>query len=294
MKRFCALAVLMVFSSSAYAGNSFSFVIGGHRIRIEAPRHCNSPSCVSVSIPGLYETRRGRDRYDDAAAVPAKPPAPAPQQVALPPTVPPASKPPIQPAASAPPPPPPSLVLPDAIAPQQAIALPPPILQPAATPATTSPVTPPLTPAIERPADPAPPAPDAAAQPLKVSHEADDEPAATPLGDWQTEAGKGSVRIEKCGGALCGYVLHPSSNAVGETVLINMKPKAAAEWSGTIYSRASGNTYYATIALKGPNSLRVEACALGKFFCSGNVWRRIGAQPEKLMTSGQLLPAPRS
>ena len=282
MKRFCALAVLMVLSSSAYAGNSFSFGIGGHRIRIEAPRHCNSPSCVSVSIPGLYETRRGRDRYDDAAAVPARPSAPAPQQVALPPTVPPASKPPIQPAASAPPPPP--TVRPDAIAP------PPPILQPAATPATTSPVTP----AIERPADPAPPAPDAAAQPFKVSHEADDEPAATPLGDWQTEAGKGSVRIEKCGGGLCGYVLHPSSNAVGETVLINMKPKAAAEWSGTIYSRASGNTYSATIALKGPNSLRVEACALGKFFCSGNVWRRIGAQPEKLMTSGQLSPAPRS
>jgi len=63
MKRFCALAVLMVLSSSAYAGNSFSFGIGGHRIRIEAPRHCNSPSCVSVSIPGLYETRRGRDRF---------------------------------------------------------------------------------------------------------------------------------------------------------------------------------------------------------------------------------------
>jgi uncharacterized protein (DUF2147 family) len=285
MKRFCALAVLMVLSSSAHAGNSFSFVIGGHRIRIEAPRHCSSPACDSVSIPGLYETRRGREQYDDAAAVPAKPPAPAPQQVALPPTVPPASKPPIQPAASAPPPP---MVRPDATAP------PPPILQPSTTPATTLAVTPPLTPAIERAADPAPPAPDAAAQPLKVSHEADDDPAATPLGDWQTEAEKGSVRIEKCGGGLCGYVLHPSSNAVGETVLINMKPKAAAEWSGTIYSRASDNTYYATIALKGPNSLRVEARALGKFFCSGNVWRRIGAQPEKLMTSGQLSPAPRS
>jgi hypothetical protein len=294
MKRFWALAVLMVLSSSAYAGNSFSFVIGGHRIRIEAPRHCSAPSCVSVSIPGLYQTRRGRDRYDDdaPAAAPAKPPAPAPQQVALPPTVTAASKPPIQPVASAPPPP--AIVRLAASAPQQPTAPPQPTLQPSTTPATTPAVTPPPTPPIETPADPARPTLDAAPQPLKVSHEVDDEPAATPLGDWQTEADKGSVRIERCGGALCSYVLHPSSNAVGETVLINMKPKAAAEWSGTIYSSASGNTYYATIALKGPNSLRVEACALGKFFCSGNVWRRIGAPPDKLMTFRQLSPAPRS
>jgi Uncharacterized protein conserved in bacteria (DUF2147) len=284
MKRFCALAVLMVLSSSAYAGTSFSFVIGGHRIRIEAPRHCSSSSCVSVSIPGRYQTRRGRDRYDDDAAVPAKPPAPAPQPVALPLIVPPASKPPIQPVASALPPP--AIVRPAASAPQEATAPPQPAIQPPATPAVTPP--------IETPADPARPAPGAAPRVLKVSHEVDDEPAAAPLGDWRTEADKGSVRIEKCGGALCGYVLNPSSNAVGETVLINMKPKAAAEWSGTIYSRASGNTYYATIALKGPNSLRVEACALGKFFCSGNIWRRIGAPPEKLMTSRQPSPAPRS
>jgi uncharacterized protein (DUF2147 family) len=287
MKRFCALAVLMVLSSSAYAGTSFSFVIGGHRIRIEAPRHCSSPSCVSVSIPGRHETRRGRDRYDDDAAVPAKPPAPGPRPVALPQIVPPASKPPIEPVASAPPPP--AIVRPAASAPQEATPPPQPIFQPSTTP--------PLTPPIETPADPARPAPAAAPQLLEVSHEVDDAPAATPLGDWQTEADKGSVRIEKCGGALCGYVLNPSSNAVGETVLINMKPKApkaASEWSGTIYSRDSGNTYYATIALKGPNSLRVEACALGRFFCSGNVWRRIGAPPEKLMSFRQPSPAPRS
>jgi hypothetical protein len=34
MKRFCCLVVLMALSSSAHAGNSFSFVIGGHLIRI--------------------------------------------------------------------------------------------------------------------------------------------------------------------------------------------------------------------------------------------------------------------
>jgi uncharacterized protein (DUF2147 family) len=284
MQRCLALAVLMGLSSSAYAGNSFSFVIGGHRIRIEAPRHCSSPSCLSVSIPGLYQTR-GRDRTDDDTAPPARPIAPAPQQA--PPIVAPAAP----PVAAAPPP---AMVRPASAAPPETIAPPQPILQPSRTPDTLPPATPVVAPPIVTPADPARPAPSTAPQVLKVSHEMEDEPAATPLGDWQTKRDQESVRIEKCGGALCGYFLRPSSNGVGETVLINMRPKASAEWSGTIYSRDSGNTYYATIAMKGPNSLRVEACALGRFFCTGTVWSRIGAPPEALVTSRQLSPGPRS
>ncbi len=92
----------------------------------------------------------------------------------------------------------------------------------------------------------------------RIDTEAD---ADTPLGDWQTE-GKGSVRITKCGNALCGYVLNASSNDKGEAVLINMKPKTNTQWSGRVYSHGSGDIYYGTIDMKGANSLRVEACAL--------------------------------
>ncbi|XSC45252.1 hypothetical protein ACF1BQ_003355 [Bradyrhizobium sp. RDT10] len=35
MKRFCFLAVLMALSSSAYAGRSISFSVGGHRVHVE-------------------------------------------------------------------------------------------------------------------------------------------------------------------------------------------------------------------------------------------------------------------
>ena len=58
----------------------------------------------------------------------------------------------------------------------------------------------------------------------RVVHEAEDDVADSPVGDWQTE-GKGVVRIDKCGRALCGYVLNSSSDDKGEAVLINMKPK---------------------------------------------------------------------
>jgi uncharacterized protein (DUF2147 family) len=304
MKRFLYLVVLMALSSSAHAGNSFSFVVAGHRVIIEAPRDCNSPSCVSVSIPGVYESRGGRDRDDDIddtsdtpdtsdSAAPVKPAAAAQQQVATPQIVQPARKPAVEPVASAPPRP--AVAQLAATASPAVAALPPPKIQPANAqqPKPLQPKPLPVTSSADKPTPAVPPAA-AAPHPVQVLQETDDDPAEAPLGDWQTEGNKGSVRIERCGQALCGYVLNSSSNANGETVLINMKPKAASEWSGNIYSRDSGSTYYATMAMQGPDSLRVEACALGRFFCSGNVWSRIGAKPEKLVTSRRASWVPRS
>ena len=193
----------------------------------------------------------------------------APVQVAAPPAMPPVSKPSLQPVVCASP-------------------------QPAIQPSEIQTPTPRAAAAVEKPLAAAPPAAVAAPQVLKISRDSGDEPQQTPLGDWRTEANKGSVRIEQCGRALCGYMLNSSTNAVGETVLINMKPKAASQWSGNIFSRDSGNAYYATMTMKGPNSLRVEACALGRFFCTGNVWSRVGAEPEQLMTSQRIASAPRS
>jgi uncharacterized protein (DUF2147 family) len=98
-------------------------------------------------------------------------------------------------------------------------------------------------------------------------------------------------------------VLDPTSNAKGDAVLIDMKPKdasndasekRASQWFDNIYSRDSGNTYYATIAMKGQDSLQVEACALGKFFCSGNRWSRIEPAPARLITYRQIVSQPRS
>jgi hypothetical protein len=50
----------------------------------------------------------------------------------------------------------------------------------------------------------------------------------------------------------------------------------------------------AVAAMKGQNSLQVEACALGKFFCSGNRWSRIDVQPARLITYRQISSQPRS
>ena len=73
-----------------------------------------------------------------------------------------------------------------------------------------------------------------------------------------------------------------------------MKPKSDKQWTGNVYSRSSGDSYYGTMDMKGANTLRVEACALGRFYCSGNNWTRINAKSESLMTSRPTPAEPRS
>ena len=278
MKRFCLLAALILISPSAYAGSSISFSVGGHRVHVEASRYCRSTSCASVSVSGLYDSRRKRDRFEDDdrdQAAPVK---------AVPTVAPPVSNPPAQTIVTAPPP---AIYKPAALA-QQTVAVPPP---PPPVQQVAIPLPPPPPPApVIRPAEAVRPAPEIA----RVSHEVEDDVSDTPVGDWQTE-GNGAVRIAKCGNALCGYVLNSSSNDKGEAVLINMKPKSDTHWTGSVYSHDSGDTFYGTVKMKGINTLRVEACALGRFYCSGNNWSRITTdRAESLMTSRQVSGAPRS
>ena len=199
MKRFCFLAVLIALSSSAHAGRSISFSVGSHRVHIESSRHCRSVSCASMSISKRLDWRRKRDRYNDDrdAAVPAKPVPSVPQTVS--PPAPPATTAPAKTIVTAPP----SGRLHDGRIEKPhrrcASAAPPPAPPPVQQASIPAPPAPP----VEKPVETAQPAP----QVERVSHQAEEEaPSDSPIGDWQTE-GKGTVRIAKCGNALCGFVL---------------------------------------------------------------------------------------
>ena len=91
----------------------------------------------------------------------------------------------------------------------------------------------------------------------------------TPLGVWATEENKGNVRIEECGQNLCGYAVK-----TGAKVLISMKPQGS-KWTGQIHDPDSGSDYDSTIAMKGPNALKVQGCAFGGMFCGGQTWKRV-------------------
>jgi hypothetical protein len=279
------MIALTAMAPAAQAG-SYSFSVGGHRFHVEAPRNCRSTSCVSVSGRSFRTT-------DDVSTAPASPAAPAPVVQAPQPVYPVAPARPVQ-ATIAPPPAPPAPVL--AATNSQPVVPPPPKLETSRIEAQSpnpqrvdlSRLDPPKTiardpPRIEPPVVAADPEIKPAITSAKRNEE---EPAYLPLGQWESDGAKGMVRIERCGPALCGYVLTGTSSR-GESVLVNMKPKAHDSWTGSIYSRSSGNTYYGTMTLKSSGKLYVEACALGRFWCSGNDWIRVEEPREQVITTSR-------
>jgi len=94
-----ATAALLLTSTAAYAGNSISFEIEGQKIHIEAPKGCNTLSCLQITAPSIanksfnlnsfnldgLKSKNSDDDSDVATATPAQgvpQPAPAPQAVA--------------------------------------------------------------------------------------------------------------------------------------------------------------------------------------------------------------------
>ncbi|MBB4423576.1 hypothetical protein GGD66_002116 [Bradyrhizobium sp. CIR48] len=263
------LIALMAITPAAVAG-SYSFSIGGHRFRVESPRNCRSASCVSVSSRSLRPT-------EDVNTTSAAPPAVA----ALQPVYPPAPVKPAQASVVAASPAPTGPVV--AATTSQPVVVPPTGVEtPTLAASNLNPPRVDLPPRLEPPPFPSP----EIKQTATVAQPSDDEPAHMPLGEWESPGAKGTVRIERCGPALCGYALTETSSR-GESVLVNMKPKSHDVWTGNIYSRSSGNTYYATMTLKSSGRLHVEACALGRFWCSGNDWTRIEAPREQLITTSR-------
>ncbi|QOZ51271.1 DUF2147 domain-containing protein [Bradyrhizobium sp. CCBAU 53338] len=249
-----AAALFLASSAAAHAGNSLSFQIDGQRIRIETPRNCASLDCVTIVAPGLSNkpirlnniNLNGLGSKDDDDTTPpatTATPAPAPVQQQ------PAQAAPVQAAAPTAP-----AVVPAAPAPTVAAA--------PSVDTTTQPAP------VAAPAPVAVPAPVAAA-PAPAPAPAPVQAANTPIGVWATEENKGNVRVEQCGTNLCGY-----AEKTNERILINMKPDGA-KWSGRIHDPNSGRNYDSTIAMKGPNAMRVQGCAFGGMFCGGQTWKRV-------------------
>ena len=254
-----ATALFLASTAAAHAGNSISIQIEGQQIRIETPRNCASLNCVTIVAPGLSDKPiklntinlkgLGGSKDDDIDTTPAPAtttaqPAPAPVQQQ------PAQPAPVQATAPAAP----------AIAPAASATT------VAAAPSagfdnTTQPVAAPAAAPAPIAVAPAPaPAPVAAA-PVAAPN--------SPIGIWATEENKGNVRVEQCGANLCGY-----AEKTNERILINMKPQGS-KWSGRIHDPDSGRNYDSTIAMKGPNAMRVQGCAFGGMFCGGQTWKRV-------------------
>ena len=243
-----AAAAILMAGSAAQAGSGISFEINGQKIHVEAPKTCDALSCIKITAPGLdlkslnlKGPNLGGSNDDDdtivasTAAAPTPPPVPVVQA--------PAPQSPVAPSAAA--------------------------VMASTTPvtATIAPVNPaPVVATAPMRSDPALTATAPAQQPAPV---ATAPASATPVGVWTTEENKGNVRIEPCGSNLCGF-----ADKTNEKILINMKPSDNV-WVGRIRDPDHGGNYDSTIAMKGPNVLRVQGCAFGGLFCGGQTWKRV-------------------
>jgi len=289
MKKLYVLAALLMATTAAHAGNSISFEINGNRVHIEVPRNCDSLSCMEITAPGLsgsgfgfkdksdrdddksdnFDDKSDRfndksdrfgdksdrfndkpdrfndrsDRFNDKPSrfsgrsnrFNNKPNRSDDSDVA---------------ARS------------DQPAPKSGPAPAASDTAPAVAAAASTPSAPAATndaPVAVANAAPAQAAP--AAAPV--------EAPTTPLGVWATEGNKGNVSVEPCGPNLCGYAVK-----TGDKILINMKPSDN-KWTGRIHDPNSGRDYDSTIAMKGPNAMRVQGCAFGGMFCGGQTWKRV-------------------
>ncbi|SHH26271.1 DUF2147 domain-containing protein [Bradyrhizobium erythrophlei] len=262
MKKLLAIAAFLLASTAAQA--QYSFEYGGRTIRID-------PDRGTVSIPGVYDNTGRRTKRSHSDQDGDRPRKQTPQQAKVDPQAPAAD-----PAATEQAPAPTNTQGPASTATAT--------VTPADTSTTTAPQA--MQPAASAPApqvqqDAAPAARPAAPEMVATTAPAPTPPASavqaanSPLGVWLTEEKEGRVRIEQCGANLCGYSVDSNSNQNGEQVLINMKPGKDSKWSGRILDPNSGSTYDSTIALKGPDTLRVQGCAFGGMFCGGQTWSRV-------------------
>lgn len=118
--------------------------------------------------------------------------------------------------------------------------------------------------------------------------------AISPLGVWLTPVDGGTIRIEACGNAICGYVAdsrrleaHPDARDVKNKdaslrnrpikglLTLKLAEKAPGVWSdGFVYNPDDGGTYKGTAKLSADGKLHLQGCIVAPL-CKTQVWTRV-------------------
>jgi uncharacterized protein (DUF2147 family) len=130
---------------------------------------------------------------------------------------------------------------------------------------------------------------------LLGAHPAKAQAGGDASGIWLTQAGDAKVRVNRCGGGICGVVvwlrdpIDPATGKpqvddknhnpalarrpmIGLPLFSDMQATGPSRWSGQIYNADDGNTYASNVSVAGPDTLRVEGC-MGAL-CGGETWSR--------------------
>ncbi len=287
MRKALLIAALMMTTSIgvAQAGDTWSFMVNGQRVKIERPRNCTSLSCINIVAPGLTNSGSDDDSSNtttsNAPAQTNQPVAAAPVQQA------PVQQAPVQqqvataPVTQAPVTPPVASVPPlpgQTTSSANVTTLPAPTNNQAAAAPGTVPALPQVAQPVQQVQQPVQqiqqPVQQQVAAVAPSAPVAAPAPANGPVGVWMTEKNEGKVHVVNCGNDICGYAVEKNGSD-GAQVLINMKPDGNNTWHGRIHDTRGGGTYDSTIAMRGNDKMRVQGCAFGGMFCGGQTWSRV-------------------
>jgi len=98
---------------------------------------------------------------------------------------------------------------------------------------------------------------------------------ADPSGTWMRDDGNARVRIAPCGDKICAtneWIGDTSKGeAVGDRLVMSLKPKDASTLEGTAFDEKRDRSYSMTLKVK-PNGLVTRGCVLGGLVCRNVSW----------------------
>jgi uncharacterized protein (DUF2147 family) len=111
--------------------------------------------------------------------------------------------------------------------------------------------------------------------------------APQPSGVWRNPKNSVHIRIQPCGGSVCGTVVWASPkvqekarkagtpNLIGKQLLQEFRSEGPGAWGGRVFVPAMARSVSGKLKAAGPNSVVASGCLLGRFVCKSQVWTRI-------------------
>jgi uncharacterized protein (DUF2147 family) len=112
-------------------------------------------------------------------------------------------------------------------------------------------------------------------------------PDAPIASEWRNPSNSVHVRLDKCGGAICGTVTWASDKAIadakrgGTTQLVgthlfrDLKPEGAGKWSGKVFVPDIRQTFSGTVQFQDGDKMVGKGCVLFGIICKSQTWSRV-------------------
>jgi len=98
------------------------------------------------------------------------------------------------------------------------------------------------------------------------------------FGNWARGDGKTHIRVEQCGGSVCGVNtwVRPgtSSEKVGDRLVFQIRPAGPSHWTGSAFDPQRNQRY--TVGVTVANGrMTTDGCVMGGLMCQSMSWTRL-------------------